>query len=80
MKLLIEEEVTIVRKEMSIEIDKYAEQVKVLLERLSRKEAEIRRLIIQVTELKEYKILLEKIKIEHNAFIIKLTAEFELKI
>ena len=65
---------------MQVEIDKYIEQIKVLLERLARKEAEIRRLIVEISEFREIKIKFEQVVKEHKITINKITTDFELMI
>lgn len=65
---------------MQVEIDKYIEQIKVLLERLARKEAEIRRLIVEISEFREIKIKFELVVKEHKTTINKITTDFELMI
>ncbi len=65
---------------MQVEIEKYIEQIKVLLERLARKEAEIRRLIVEISEFREIKIKFEQAVKEHKITINKITTDFELMI
>ena len=65
---------------MQVEIDKYIEQIKVLMERLARKEAEIRRLIVEISEFREIKIKFEQVVKEHKITINKITTDFELMI
>ena len=65
---------------MQVEIEKYIESIKVLLERLARKEAEIRRLIVEISEFREIKIKFEQAVKEHKITINKITTDFELMI
>lgn len=51
-----------------------------MLERLARKEAEIRRLIVEISEFKEIKIKFEQVVKEHKITINKITTDFELMI
>jgi hypothetical protein len=51
-----------------------------LLERLARKEAEIRRLIVEISEFREIKIKFELVVKEHKTTINKITTDFELMI
>lgn len=51
-----------------------------MLERLARKEAEIRRLIVEISEFREIKIKFELVVKEHKTTINKITTDFELMI
>ncbi len=51
-----------------------------MLERLARKEAEIRRLIVEISEFREIKIKFEQAVKEHKITINKITTDFELMI
>jgi len=70
---LIESKIAEVRIEWQSEMDKLTEQIKVLLERLARKDAEVRRLIVEISEYKEIKILWEQDKERHRKEIVKIT-------
>lgn len=70
---MIESKIAEVRIEWQSEMDKLTEQIKVLLERLARKDAEVRRLIVEISEYKEIKILWEQDKERHRKEIVKIT-------
>lgn len=65
---------------MQIVIEKLKLEISICYEKLSRKDAENRKLIIQLEELKEWRIKFEEIKKQHLIEIQRLGAEYEIKI
>ena len=53
------------REQMQIEIEKLKLEISICYEKLSRKDADNRKLIIQLEELKEWRIKFEEIKKQH---------------
>ena len=68
------------RDEMQIEIDKLRIEIQLLLERLARKDSEIRKLIIQLEEWKEWRIKYEELYKKYTLDIQILRKEYETKI
>lgn len=65
---------------MQIEIDKLRIEIQLLLERLARKDSEIRKLIIQLEEWKEWRIKYEELYKKYTLDIQILRKEYETKI
>ncbi len=65
---------------MQIEIEKLKLEISVCYEKLSRKDAENRKLIIQLEELKEWRIKFEEIKKQHAVEISRIRVEYEKKL
>jgi myo-inositol-hexaphosphate 3-phosphohydrolase len=62
---------------MQIEIDKLNVNISVCYDRISRKDQEIRKLIIQIEELQIWKVKYEQLKIEHKKEIDRIKHEYE---
>ena len=65
---------------MQIEIEKLKLEISICYEKLSRKDAENRKLIIQLEELKEWRIKFEEIKKQHAVEISRIRVEYEKKL
>ena len=65
---------------MQIEIEKLKLEISICYEKLSRKDAENRKLIIQLEELKEWRIKFEEIKKQHAVEISRIRVEYERKL
>lgn len=68
------------KDEMQVEIDKLRIEIQLLLERLARKDSEIRKLIIQLEEWKEWRIKYEELYKKYTLDIQILRKEYETKI
>ena len=55
-------------------------EIEVLRERVKHRDLEIRELLIRIEDLEKYKILWEKLKEELRVTIIKIHAEYKIKI
>jgi hypothetical protein len=62
---------------MQVEIDKLNVNISVCYDRISRKDQEIRKLIIQIEELQIWKVKYEQLKIEHKKEIDRIKHEYE---
>ena len=65
---------------MQVEIDKLKLELQLCFERLSRKDAENRKLIIQLDELKEWRLKFDEIKKQHAIEITRIKIESEKKV
>ena len=65
---------------MQVVIDELSQQVSVLFEKLARKDAEIRRLIILLEEWKEWKLKYEQLRVEMQQTIKRLRDDYEVRL
>lgn len=65
---------------MQVEIEKLKLKIQLCFENITRKDAENRKLIIQLDELKEWRLKFEEIKKQHAIEITRVRVEYEKKL
>jgi hypothetical protein len=75
--MIADERVLQMRQEMTMSIKELTLQCSVYLEKIQRKDAEYRKLMMQLAELKEWRLKYDEIKRRHASEIEKLMREIE---
>jgi chromosome segregation ATPase len=75
--MIADERVLQMRQEMTMSIKELTLQCSVYLEKIQRKDGEYRKLMMQLAELKEWRVKYDEVKRRHSAEIEKLMREIE---